>query len=45
MRRLAYRLLDEASARRLLPDPLLRVGSRAGAAAPRRRESRGGVAA
>src|SRR5579864_191112 len=41
--RIAYRLLDAALERGLLPDPLLRAGSRWGARARLRREERGGV--
>ncbi|MGH2850796.1 MAG: SAM-dependent methyltransferase [Solirubrobacteraceae bacterium] len=44
-RRLRYALLDRALARGVLPDPLLRAGSRAGALARLRREERGGVEA
>ena len=40
-----YRLLDAALGRGLAPDPLLRAGSRWGAIARERRESRGGSAA
>jgi cyclopropane-fatty-acyl-phospholipid synthase len=43
LRRVRYGLLDRALERRLLPDPLLRVGSRFGARARLRSESRGGV--
>jgi cyclopropane-fatty-acyl-phospholipid synthase len=42
---LRYRLLDQALQRRLLPDPLLRAGSRFGAWDRERREGRGGVSA
>jgi len=42
---LRYRLLDAVLARGLAPDPLLRAGSRWGAASRERRESRGGVVA
>ncbi len=42
---LRYRMLDAALGRGVIPDPVLRVGSRRGAAARERRESRGGVAA
>jgi cyclopropane-fatty-acyl-phospholipid synthase len=42
---LRHRLLDLALERGLLPDPVLRAGSRWGAIARRRREARGGVAA
>jgi cyclopropane-fatty-acyl-phospholipid synthase len=45
LRRMRYGLLDRALERRLLPDPLLRVGSRFGARARLRSESRGGVEA
>ncbi|HTU98718.1 MAG TPA: cyclopropane-fatty-acyl-phospholipid synthase family protein [Solirubrobacteraceae bacterium] len=41
---LRYRLLDHALERALLPDPVLRAGSRYGAWARERREARGGVA-
>jgi cyclopropane-fatty-acyl-phospholipid synthase len=44
-RRLRYQLLDRALERDLLPDPLLRSGSRLGARARLRREERGGVEA
>jgi len=44
-RRAGYGLLDRALGRGLLPDPLLRGGSRAGARARLRREQRGGVEA
>jgi cyclopropane-fatty-acyl-phospholipid synthase len=44
-RRLGYAVLDRALERGLLPDPLLRGGSRWGAAARQRHEERGGVAA
>jgi cyclopropane-fatty-acyl-phospholipid synthase len=40
-----YRLLDWALAHGMLPDPLLRVGSRYGAWERERRESRGGMSA
>lgn len=40
---LRHRLLDHALERGLLPDPVLRAGSRYGAWARERRESRGGV--
>ena len=40
-----YRLLDLALERDLLPDPVLRLGSRWGAVRRERRETRGGVAA
>jgi cyclopropane-fatty-acyl-phospholipid synthase len=40
-----YRLLDRALAHEMLPDPLLRVGSRYGARRREQRESRGGIAA
>ena len=42
---LRYRLLDQALQRDLLPDRLLRLGSRFGARARERREGAGGVAA
>jgi cyclopropane-fatty-acyl-phospholipid synthase len=42
---LRYRLLDQALQRRLLPDALLRAGSRFGAWDRERREGRGGVEA
>ncbi|MDX6638838.1 MAG: cyclopropane-fatty-acyl-phospholipid synthase [Solirubrobacterales bacterium] len=42
---LRYRMLDAALGRGLLPDPVLRAGSRWGAFARERRESRGGVVA
>jgi cyclopropane-fatty-acyl-phospholipid synthase len=42
---LRYRLLDRALERQLAPDSLLRAGSRYGAWARERRESRGGVVA
>jgi cyclopropane-fatty-acyl-phospholipid synthase len=42
---LRYRLLDASLARGLLPDPLLRAGSRYGARARERRELRGGIEA
>ena len=40
---LRYRLLDDALQRALLPDPVLRAGSRYGAWARERHESPGGV--
>ena len=40
---LRYRLLDDALERALLPDPVLRAGSRYGAWARERHESRGGA--
>jgi cyclopropane-fatty-acyl-phospholipid synthase len=45
LRRARYGLLDRALERGLLPDPLLRAGSRWGARARLRSESRGGVEA
>ncbi len=45
MSALRYRTLDAALGRGLLPDAVLRLGSRWGAAARERRESRGGVVA
>jgi cyclopropane-fatty-acyl-phospholipid synthase len=45
LRRSLYGLLDRALERDLLPDPLLRAGSRWGARARIRREGRGGVEA
>ncbi len=45
LRRAGYGLLDRALEHGLLPDPLLRAGSRAGARARLRREQRGGVEA
>lgn len=42
---LRYRLLDLALERGVLPDPVLRIGSRCGAVARVRREARGGVEA
>jgi cyclopropane-fatty-acyl-phospholipid synthase len=45
LRRARYELLDRALERALLPDPLLRGGSRVGALARLRREERGGVEA
>jgi len=42
---LRYQLLDRALEYRVLPDPVLRTGSRYGAWARERRESRGGVVA
>jgi cyclopropane-fatty-acyl-phospholipid synthase len=44
-RRLGYALLDRALEHDLLPDPLLRAGSRWGARARQRHEERGGLAA
>jgi cyclopropane-fatty-acyl-phospholipid synthase len=44
-RRLEYALLDRAVEHRLLPDAVLRAGSRIGAAARQRREERGGLEA
>jgi cyclopropane-fatty-acyl-phospholipid synthase len=43
-KRLEYLMLDRALERGLLPDPLLRAGSRFGAAARQRHEERGGLA-
>ncbi len=45
MSALRYRALDAALARGVIPDPVLRAGSRWGAVARRRRELRGGVEA
>jgi len=45
MSALRYRVLDAALAHGVLPDPILRAGSRWGAGARERRELRGGVAA
>ena len=45
LRRAGYAALDRTLGAGLLPDPLLRVGSRVGAHARIRREERGGVAA
>jgi cyclopropane-fatty-acyl-phospholipid synthase len=45
LRRVGYALLDRSLARGLLPDPLLRAGSRVGARMRLRREERGGVQA
>src|SRR3954452_6154128 len=42
---LRYRLLDHSLERNLLPDPVLRAGSRWGTVARLRREARGGVEA
>jgi len=44
-KRIGYEVLDRALAHGLLPDPLLRAGSRWGAAARQRHEERGGLAA